>query len=101
MNPKQCDTTPENDSPGAESSERYHASEPDDSSNESTEKGQAIITKEPRRCDGKGKYKNNVERLMHLVPESGKADSVSRGERFHEAASEDTIGSLFVSNLFR
>jgi hypothetical protein len=68
----------EKSSPGVEFLERYYESEPDDSGKENIE-SKILVAKKPWHCEGKGKYKEDFERLLYLVPESssGKADTVS------------------------
>ena len=69
--------SPEVSSPAVELLEKYYESELDDSGKENFDNSQTITTKKSWHCDGKGKYKDDYERLLSLVPESGKADSVS------------------------
>lgn len=72
-------TSTEKSSPGVEFLERYYESDPDDSGKENIESCMTIVTKKPWHCDGKGKYKEEFERLLYLVPETGTADTVSSG----------------------
>ncbi len=72
-------STEKSTSPGVEFLERYYESDPDDSGKENIESSMTIVTKKPWHCDGKGKYKEEFERLLYLVPESEsrKSDTVS------------------------
>ena len=85
-------TSTEKSSPGVEFLERYYESDPDDSGKENIE-SKTLVTKKPWQCDGKGKYKEEFERLLYLVLETGKADTVSSGT---EGRATDSNNSILI-----